>query len=168
MQSPLCYDRNSCSAVHARRRVESLTVTCARGWSQQDCVLAVLEKKAYNRVLRTESRARLALVADQLQRVAAVSSWRRSMVLRYVVITNGVTTRCLRVAYAWVTDLTADLRRTDINEATDKTALVTDNGRFESNGQANCRTHRPQKLKCLISLCTNRVSILSVPIQTVR
>jgi hypothetical protein len=34
--------------------------------------------------------------------------------------------------------------------------------------QANCRTHRPQKLKCLISLCTNPVSILSVPIQTVR
>ena len=33
--------------------------------------------------------------------------------------------------------------------------------------QANCRTHRPQKLKCLISLCTNPVSILSVPIQTV-
>ena len=34
--------------------------------------------------------------------------------------------------------------------------------------QANCETHRPQKLKCLISLCTNPVSILSVPIQTVR
>jgi hypothetical protein len=34
--------------------------------------------------------------------------------------------------------------------------------------QANCRTHRPQKLKCLISLCTNPVSILSAPIQTVR
>ena len=34
--------------------------------------------------------------------------------------------------------------------------------------QANCRTHRPQKLKRLISLCTNPVSILSVPIQTVR
>jgi hypothetical protein len=34
--------------------------------------------------------------------------------------------------------------------------------------QAKCRTHRPQKLKCLISLCTNPVSILSVPIQTVR
>jgi hypothetical protein len=34
--------------------------------------------------------------------------------------------------------------------------------------QANCRTHRPQKLKCLISLCTNPVSVLSVPIQTVR
>jgi hypothetical protein len=33
--------------------------------------------------------------------------------------------------------------------------------------QANCRTHRPQKLKCLISLCTNPVSILSVPIRTV-
>jgi hypothetical protein len=28
--------------------------------------------------------------------------------------------------------------------------------------QANCRTHRPQKLKCLISLCTKPVSILSV------
>jgi hypothetical protein len=35
-------------------------------------------------------------------------------------------------------------------------------------GQANCRTHRPQELKCLISLCTNPVSIVSVPIQTVR
>jgi hypothetical protein len=34
--------------------------------------------------------------------------------------------------------------------------------------QANCRTHRPQKLKRLISLCTNPVSILSVPIQAVR
>ena len=34
--------------------------------------------------------------------------------------------------------------------------------------QANCRTHRSQKLKCLISLCTNPVSILTVPIQTVR
>jgi hypothetical protein len=34
--------------------------------------------------------------------------------------------------------------------------------------QANCRTHRPQKLKCLISLCTNPVSILSFPIQAVR
>jgi hypothetical protein len=33
--------------------------------------------------------------------------------------------------------------------------------------QANCRTHRPQQLKCLISLCTNPVSILSVYIQTV-
>jgi GTPase involved in cell partitioning and DNA repair len=30
--------------------------------------------------------------------------------------------------------------------------------------QASCRTHRPQKLKCLIALCTNPVSILSVPI----
>jgi hypothetical protein len=34
--------------------------------------------------------------------------------------------------------------------------------------QATCRTHRPHKLKRLISLCTNPVSILSVPIQTVR
>jgi hypothetical protein len=34
--------------------------------------------------------------------------------------------------------------------------------------QANCRTHRPQKLECLISPCTNPVSILSVPIQTAR
>jgi hypothetical protein len=34
--------------------------------------------------------------------------------------------------------------------------------------QANCRAHRPQKLKCSISLYTNPVSILSVPIQTVR
>ena len=34
--------------------------------------------------------------------------------------------------------------------------------------QANCRTHRPQKLKRLISLCTIPVSILSVPDQTAR
>jgi hypothetical protein len=34
--------------------------------------------------------------------------------------------------------------------------------------QANCRTHRPQKLKCLIFLCTNPVPILSVPIHAVR
>jgi hypothetical protein len=34
--------------------------------------------------------------------------------------------------------------------------------------QANCRTHRPHKLKRLISLCANPASILSVPIQTVR
>ena len=33
---------------------------------------------------------------------------------------------------------------------------------------ANCRTHPPQKLKCLISLVPNPVLILSVPIQTVR
>jgi hypothetical protein len=42
------------------------------------------------------------------------------------------------------------------------------NGRESSVVQAKCRTHRPQKLECLISLCTNPVSILSVPIQTVR
>jgi hypothetical protein len=36
------------------------------------------------------------------------------------------------------------------------------------SAQVNSRTHRPQKLKCLISLCTNPVSILSVPFQTVR
>jgi hypothetical protein len=34
--------------------------------------------------------------------------------------------------------------------------------------QTISKTHRPQKLKCLISLCTNPVSILSVPIQAVR
>jgi hypothetical protein len=34
--------------------------------------------------------------------------------------------------------------------------------------QVNSRTHVPQGLKCFISLCTNPVSILSVPIQTVR
>ena len=34
--------------------------------------------------------------------------------------------------------------------------------------QVNSRTQAHQKLKCLISLCTNLVSILSVPIQTVR
>jgi hypothetical protein len=34
--------------------------------------------------------------------------------------------------------------------------------------QANSRTHRPQKLKCLISLFTNPVSILSVAIQNAR
>jgi hypothetical protein len=37
-----------------------------------------------------------------------------------------------------------------------------------THGTSQCRTHRPQKLICLISLCTNPVSILSVPIQTVR
>jgi hypothetical protein len=33
--------------------------------------------------------------------------------------------------------------------------------------QVNSRTHVPQKLTSLISLCTNPVSILSAPIQTV-
>ena len=38
---------------------------------------------------------------------------------------------------------------------------------FMCVAEANCRTRRPQKLKCLISLRTNPVSILSAPIQTV-
>jgi hypothetical protein len=41
-------------------------------------------------------------------------------------------------------------------------------GHLTGRLQANCRTHRPKKLKRLISLCTNPVSISSVPIQTVR
>jgi CRP-like cAMP-binding protein len=51
-------------------------------------VLCVLDKKAYNRVLRNQARAKLAVVADQLQRVAVVCDWRRSMVLRVAMLVH--------------------------------------------------------------------------------
>jgi len=71
---------DGCAPVHT---LMGCTSSC-----HQDCVLCVLDKKAYSRVLRNEARAKLAVVADQLQRVAVVCDWRRSMVLRVATLVH--------------------------------------------------------------------------------